>query len=150
MGGSSIDAQWMAAAARFAARARPVSRPNPGVAAFVMRDNRLIARGLTQKGGRPHAEALALEGLSQAELSEATLYVTLEPCAHLSQRGPACADLISAAAPKRVVIGQHDPDPRTAGLGIEKIQAAGIDVDVLEDEPSAIHPSRDCASLSVT
>jgi len=80
---------------------------------------------------------VALAGLSRETLTQATLYVTLEPCAHPSQRGPACADLIVAARPARVVIGQHDPDPRTAGVGLARLQAAGIDTCLLDDPASA-------------
>jgi diaminohydroxyphosphoribosylaminopyrimidine deaminase / 5-amino-6-(5-phosphoribosylamino)uracil reductase len=127
----------MAAAARLAQRARPLSRPNPGVAALVVHHGRVVARGWTAAGGRPHAEAQALAGLDPALLAEATLYVTLEPCAHPSPRGPACADLIIAARPERVVIGQRDPDPRTAGQGIARIEAAGIPVRLLDDPASA-------------
>jgi diaminohydroxyphosphoribosylaminopyrimidine deaminase/5-amino-6-(5-phosphoribosylamino)uracil reductase len=127
----------MAAAARLAARARPLSRPNPGVAALIVAQDRVIGRGWTQAGGRPHAEAAALAGLSPAQLAAATVYVTLEPCAHRSERGPACADLITAARPARVVVGQHDPDPRTAGEGIARLQAAGIAVRLLDDAASA-------------
>ena len=127
----------MAAAARLAARARPLSRPNPGVAALVVADGRVIARGWTQAGGRPHAEAMALSGLAPDLLARATLYVTLEPCAHTSERGPACADLIRAASPARVVIGQIDPDPRTAGQGMARLEAAGIAVTLLGDPASA-------------
>ena len=127
----------MAAAARLAQRARPLSRPNPGVAALVVHHGRVVARGWTAAGGRPHAEAQALAGLDPAMLAEATLYVTLEPCAHQSPRGPACADLITAARPERVVIGQRDPDPRTAGQGIARIEAAGIPVRLLDDPASA-------------
>lgn len=132
----------MAAAARLALRARPLSRPNPGVAALVVQalpagGGRVIARGWTAAGGRPHAEAAALAGLTAQVLAEATLYVTLEPCAHQSLRGPACADLIVAAKPARVVIGQHDPDPRTAGAGIARLQAAGIATRLLDDPASA-------------
>ena len=127
----------MAAAARLAARARPLSRPNPGVAALVVQHGRVIASGWTQGGGRPHAEAMALAGLPAEVLAEATLYVTLEPCAHQSARGPACADLIVAARPARVVIGQHDPDPRTAGAGIARFEAAGIADRLLDDPASA-------------
>jgi diaminohydroxyphosphoribosylaminopyrimidine deaminase/5-amino-6-(5-phosphoribosylamino)uracil reductase len=131
------DRDWIAAAARLAARARPLARPNPGVAALVVHEGRVIARGLTRPGGRPHAEAEALAGLDPQVLSEATLYVTLEPCAHASDRGPACADLIVAARPARVVVGQADPDPRTAGQGIARIEAAGIAVSVLDDPACA-------------
>lgn len=127
----------MAAAARLALRARPLARPNPGVAALVVESDRVIARGWTQAGGRPHAEAGALAGLSSEVLAEATLYVTLEPCAHRSERGPACADLIATARPARVVIGQHDPDPRTSGAGIARLEAAGIATTLLDDPASA-------------
>ena len=128
----------MAAAARLAGRARPLARPNPGVAALVVSANgRVIGRGWTQPGGRPHAEAAALAGLAPEALRTAALYVTLEPCAHQSARGPACADLIVAAAPARVVIGQHDPDQRTAGKGIARLEAAGIAVRLLDDAASA-------------
>jgi diaminohydroxyphosphoribosylaminopyrimidine deaminase/5-amino-6-(5-phosphoribosylamino)uracil reductase len=127
----------MAVAARLAARARPLSRPNPGVAALVVDDSaRVIGRGWTAAGGRPHAEAAALAGLTSAHLTGATVYVTLEPCAHRSERGPACADLLVAARPARVVVGQHDPDPRTAGQGIARLEAAGIAVRLLDDAAS--------------
>jgi diaminohydroxyphosphoribosylaminopyrimidine deaminase/5-amino-6-(5-phosphoribosylamino)uracil reductase len=127
----------MAATARLAQRARAQSRPNPAVAALVVHQGRVIARGWTQPGGRPHAEAAALAGLSSAALAEASLYVTLEPCAHKSARGPACADLVVAANPARVVIGQIDPDPRTAGQGMARLEAAGIAVTLLQDPASA-------------
>jgi diaminohydroxyphosphoribosylaminopyrimidine deaminase/5-amino-6-(5-phosphoribosylamino)uracil reductase len=127
----------MAATARLAQRARPLSRPNPGVAALVVHEGKVIARGWTAAGGRPHAEAIALAGLAPEVVAEATLYVTLEPCAHASPRGPACADLIVAARPARVVVGQHDPDPRTAGAGIARLEAAGIATRLLDDPASA-------------
>ncbi|MEM6827158.1 MAG: bifunctional diaminohydroxyphosphoribosylaminopyrimidine deaminase/5-amino-6-(5-phosphoribosylamino)uracil reductase RibD [Pseudomonadota bacterium] len=126
----------MAATARFANRARPISRPNPGVAALFVKDGRVLARGWTREGGRPHAEADALSRLPEGGAAGSTLYVTLEPCAHKSNRGPACSDIISAAGPARVVIGQRDPDPRTAGKGIKKLKASGIEVTLLEDEES--------------
>lgn len=127
----------MAAAARLAARARPLSRPNPGVGTLIVADGRVIARGWTEAGGRPHAEAAALAGLTPELLARATLYVTLEPCAHQSDRGPACTDLILAASPTRVVIGQIDPDPRTAGKGKARLEAAGVAVTLLNDPASA-------------
>ncbi|MBU7579811.1 MAG: bifunctional diaminohydroxyphosphoribosylaminopyrimidine deaminase/5-amino-6-(5-phosphoribosylamino)uracil reductase RibD [Porphyrobacter sp.] len=127
----------MAAAARLAARARPLSRPNPGVAALVVAGGRVAARGWTQAGGRPHAEAMALAGLAPEVLARAALYVTLEPCAHVSARGPSCTDLILAARPARVVIGQRDPDPRTAGAGQARLEAAGTAVTLLDDPASA-------------
>lgn len=119
------DARWQAAAASLAARARPLSRPNPAVGAIVVNQARVVGRGWTGAGGRPHAEAVALEAAGEAATG-ATLYVTLEPCAHTSPRGPACADLVAASGLARVVVGCEDPDPRTAGQGLARIRAAGI------------------------
>ncbi len=127
------DARWLDAAARLASRARPSCRPNPGVAAIIVRDHKVIGRGWTQAGGRPHAEAEALADAGRSAQG-ATLYVTLEPCAHPSERGPACADLIARSGLARVVIGCSDPDPRTAGQGIARIHAANIAAELL---PSA-------------
>ena len=134
---ATTDTDWMAATARLADRARPRSRPNPPVAAIIVRDERVIGRGWTQHGGRPHAEAIALEGMTPGSARGAVLYVTLEPCAHESDRGPACTDLVIAARPDRVVIGQSDPDPRTAGMGAKRIRREGIAVDILDDDHSA-------------
>ena len=123
----------MAAAARFAERGRPNSHPNPAVAALIVRDGKLLSRGWTQASGRPHAEADALGRLPDGSARGSTIYVTLEPCAHKSERGPACADILSAAEPERVVIGITDPDPRTAGAGIARLREAGISVTLLDD-----------------
>lgn len=126
------DAEWFAAAARLAARGRPLSRPNPAVGCLIVNEGRVVGRGWTQAGGRPHAEAGALAQAGGAARG-ATLYVTLEPCAHRSERGPACADLIAASGVSKVVVGCHDPDPRTAGTGIGRLQAAGIAAAILDD-----------------
>ena len=123
------DRRWLAAAARLARRGIPRSRPNPAVAALIVKDGVLVARGWTQAGGRPHAEAEALAAASGAA-ADATIYVTLEPCAHPSPRGPACADLLAASGAARVVIGCQDPDPRTAGQGIARLRAAGIEAEL--------------------
>lgn len=85
----------------------------------------MVGRGWTQPGGRPHAEARALSEAGAAAQG-ADVYVTLEPCAHESPRGPACADLLAAARPARVIVGVEDPDPRTAGKGLARLEAAGI------------------------
>lgn len=124
------DARWLAAAAQLAARGRPLSRPNPAVGAIILRHGRVVGRGWTQPNGRPHAEAMALAAAGEAARG-ATLYVTLEPCAHASARGPACADLVAAAGLARVVIGCEDPDPRTAGQGATRIRATGAIVTIL-------------------
>ncbi len=122
------DADWLAGAARLAARARPLSRPNPGVGCVIVKDGRVVGRGWTQPGGRPHAEAVALDQAGD-KARGSTVYVTLEPCAHRSDRGPSCADLLVAAAPARVVVAEIDPDRRTAGAGVERLRSAGIAVD---------------------
>ncbi|PKB14566.1 diaminohydroxyphosphoribosylaminopyrimidine deaminase [Novosphingobium kunmingense] len=125
------DERWLNAAAALAARGIPQSRPNPSVGAILVQDGRVLARGWTQPGGRPHAEAIALGALG-GRAEGATLYVTLEPCAHRSARGPACADLVAQAGVARVVVGCGDPDPRTAGQGIERLRAAGLAVDLFD------------------
>ncbi|MGV2495370.1 bifunctional diaminohydroxyphosphoribosylaminopyrimidine deaminase/5-amino-6-(5-phosphoribosylamino)uracil reductase RibD [Pelagerythrobacter aerophilus] len=125
------DAAWLAAAARLAARGRPLSRPNPAVGCVIVKDGRVVGRGWTRPGGRPHAEAIALAEAGEAACG-ATLYVTLEPCAHRSERGPACANLIAEAALDRVVIGARDPDERTHGRGIERLGEAGIAVETMD------------------
>ncbi|HEX8058378.1 MAG TPA: bifunctional diaminohydroxyphosphoribosylaminopyrimidine deaminase/5-amino-6-(5-phosphoribosylamino)uracil reductase RibD, partial [Novosphingobium sp.] len=120
------DVRWLAAAASVAARGLPLSRPNPAVGAVIVKAGRVVGRGWTQPGGRPHAEAMAL-AMAGAEAQGATLYVTLEPCAHESPRGPACAALVAASGLARVVVGAQDPDPRTAGEGVAIMHAAGIE-----------------------
>jgi diaminohydroxyphosphoribosylaminopyrimidine deaminase/5-amino-6-(5-phosphoribosylamino)uracil reductase len=129
------DARWLAAAASLAARARPLSRPNPAVGALIVADGRVVGRGWTGYDGRPHAEAIALEQAGSSARG-AALYVTLEPCAHQSARGPACADLVAASGLSRVVVGIGDPDPRTAGAGLARIGSAGIKAE-LRDCPAS-------------
>jgi len=121
------DARWMGAALALAARGRGRTAPNPSVGCVIIADGKPAGRGWTQPGGRPHAEAMALAQAGD-RAHDATIYVTLEPCAHESRRGPACADLLVAARPARVVIGAIDPDPRTNGEGIARLEAAGIAV----------------------
>jgi diaminohydroxyphosphoribosylaminopyrimidine deaminase/5-amino-6-(5-phosphoribosylamino)uracil reductase len=117
----------MGAALTLAERGRGQSWPNPSVGCVIVCDGRVVGRGWTQSGGRPHAEAVALGEAGDAA-EGATVYVTLEPCAHASTRGPACADSLIAVRPARVVVAMIDPDPRTAGKGIDRLRAAGIDV----------------------
>lgn len=121
------DEKWMTAAIALGERGRGLTAPNPNVGCLIVQDDAVVGEGWTRPGGRPHAEAVALAAAGAATAG-ATVYVTLEPCAHVSPRGPACADLLAGARPARVVIGVGDPDPRTSGLGIERLEAAGIDV----------------------
>jgi diaminohydroxyphosphoribosylaminopyrimidine deaminase/5-amino-6-(5-phosphoribosylamino)uracil reductase len=108
--------------------ARGQSAPNPNVGCVIIsKGGRIVGQGATARGGRPHAEAVALEQAGR-RAKDSTIYVTLEPCAHASPRGPACTDLLIAAKPERVVIALKDPDPRTSGRGIRRLRSAGIDV----------------------
>jgi diaminohydroxyphosphoribosylaminopyrimidine deaminase/5-amino-6-(5-phosphoribosylamino)uracil reductase len=115
-------------ALRLAEEARGRSAPNPNVGCLIVSAaGRVIGRGATAAGGRPHAEAVALDQAGK-RARDAIVYVTLEPCAHQSQRGPACTELLLAAKPARVVIALKDPDPRTSGKGIQRLRRAGIEV----------------------
>lgn len=125
--GAVDDAARMAAALALAERGRGRTAPNPNVGCVIVARGRVVGRGWTQPGGRPHAEAMAL-AQADAAARGATAYVTLEPCAHRSPRGPACADLLVAAGVARVVGALADPDPRTAGKGFARLRAAGIEV----------------------
>lgn len=133
-----VDADWMTAAIAISMRARPVSAPNPNVGCLIVADGRIVGRGWTQKGGRPHAEAVALAAAGDAARG-ATAYVSLEPCAHASARGPCCTDALIAAGVARVVVAAQDPDSRTNGAGLARLREAGIAVEsgVLADEARA-------------
>jgi diaminohydroxyphosphoribosylaminopyrimidine deaminase / 5-amino-6-(5-phosphoribosylamino)uracil reductase len=117
----------MAAAIALGERGRGRTAPNPHVGCLIVQSEAVVGRGWTQPGGRPHAEAMALAEAGEAARG-ASVYVTLEPCAHEDGRGPACASLLAEAGPVRVVIAVGDPDPRTNGLGIERLESAGIEV----------------------
>lgn len=117
----------MGAALALGERGRARTAPNPNVGCVIVSNGRVVGRGWTQPGGRPHAEAMAL-AQAGAKSRGATCYTTLEPCAHQSPRGPACADLLVAAGVGRVVIALGDPDARTDGGGIERLLAADIAV----------------------
>jgi diaminohydroxyphosphoribosylaminopyrimidine deaminase/5-amino-6-(5-phosphoribosylamino)uracil reductase len=118
----------MAQALALGESARGLSAPNPNVGCVIVRaDGEVAGRGATARGGRPHAEAIALEQAGKAAVGS-TVYVTLEPCAHASERGPACTDLLLAAKPARVVLALKDPDQRTSGQGIRRLREAGIAV----------------------
>lgn len=108
--------------------------PNPMVGAVIVRDGIVIGEGYHEKYGEGHAEVNAFKSLKE-DPSEATMYVTLEPCSHYGKTPP-CVDKIVKNNIKRVVIGMIDPNPLVAGKGIDKLKKAGIEVKVgiLEDE----------------
>jgi diaminohydroxyphosphoribosylaminopyrimidine deaminase / 5-amino-6-(5-phosphoribosylamino)uracil reductase len=116
----------MDAALALARRGLGTTWPNPAVGCVLVKDRRVVGRGFTASGGRPHAETVALEHAGAAARG-ATAYVTLEPCSHWGQTSP-CADALIAAGVTRVVVGARDPDPRVNGAGLERLWAAGIEV----------------------
>jgi diaminohydroxyphosphoribosylaminopyrimidine deaminase/5-amino-6-(5-phosphoribosylamino)uracil reductase len=126
--GLTDDKEWMAKTVALGEDARGRSAPNPNVGCIIVSSaGRILGKGATAAGGRPHAEAVALAEAGK-RAAGATVYVTLEPCAHASERGPACTDLLLEAKPARVVIGLKDPDSRTSGKGIRRLRRAGIEV----------------------
>ncbi len=102
--------------------------PNPSVGCVIVKDGRVVGRGRTADGGRPHAEPQAL-AMAGTAAKGATAYVTLEPCAHFGKTPP-CANALIEAGVARVVIACKDPDPRVNGGGSAMLRAAGIDVTV--------------------
>ena len=120
--------RFMGAAIRLARRHEGWTATNPSVACLIVRDGVIVGRGVTARGGRPHAEPLALE--EAGELARgATAYVTLEPCAHHG-RTPPCAETLIAAGVGRVDTATVDPDPRVDERGHAMIRQAGIPVEV--------------------
>mgnify|MGYP000855005881 FL=1 len=129
-----LDESYMREALRIAEYARGRTSPNPLVGAVIVRDGAIVASGWHRAAGEPHAEIHALR--MAGELARgATLYVTLEPCAHHGRTGP-CAEAVIAAGLARVVVALSDPNPLVAGRGIHLLTAAGIEVTtgICEDE----------------
>jgi diaminohydroxyphosphoribosylaminopyrimidine deaminase/5-amino-6-(5-phosphoribosylamino)uracil reductase len=125
---SPDDIRHMRTALALARRGLGVVWPNPSVGCVIVKDRHVVGRGSTCPGGRPHGETEALTRAGPASRG-ATAYVTLEPCSHWGKTPP-CADSLIAAGLRRVVIALEDPDPRVAGTGIERLRAAGLDVEV--------------------
>ena len=113
--------------------------PNPSVGCVIVKDGRIVGRGRTADGGAPHAETEALKQAGSLA-SEATAYVSLEPCAHQG-RTPPCANSLVAAGVSRVVVGASDPNPQVNGQGVAILRNAGIEVTegVLRQEAEQLH-----------
>lgn len=134
------DLVHMRHALALAGRALGTTAPNPGVGCVIVsKDERVVGRGYTQKGGRPHAETMALAEAGN-EAHGATAYVTLEPCAHQGETPP-CARSLAEAGIARVVAAVEDPDPRVCGKGIAMLWDAGVEVatGVLEGEAAELN-----------
>ena len=125
---SETDKRFMRLALSLASRGLGHVWPNPAVGCVIVRDGRIVGRGWTQSGGRPHAETIALAQAGQGARG-AVAYVTLEPCSHHGQTPP-CADALIDARVARVVVALGDPDERVNGQGIARLHAAGIAVEV--------------------
>ncbi|MDC0736864.1 bifunctional diaminohydroxyphosphoribosylaminopyrimidine deaminase/5-amino-6-(5-phosphoribosylamino)uracil reductase RibD [Cognatishimia sp. SS12] len=125
---SQQDHRFMALALSMGRRGQGRCWPNPAVGCVIVKDGRIVGRGHTQPGGRPHAETEALAQAGAAARG-ATAYVTLEPCSHHGQTPP-CAEALIAAGIARVVVAVGDSDGRVAGRGFDMLRAAGILVDV--------------------
>ena len=134
---SALDRRFMAAALALARRGLGSVWPNPAVGCVIVRGGRIVGRGWTQPGGRPHAETEALARAGEAARG-ATCYVTLEPCAHRGETGP-CAEALIRAGIARAVVALADPDSRVDGRGIAALEAAGVTVtrDCMIDEARA-------------
>jgi diaminohydroxyphosphoribosylaminopyrimidine deaminase/5-amino-6-(5-phosphoribosylamino)uracil reductase len=130
----AADLAHMRAALALARRGLGTTWPNPSVGCVIVRDGRVVGRGTTQPGGRPHAEAVAL-AIAGAQTRGATAYVTLEPCCHTGRASP-CTGALIAAGVARVVTCVTDPDPRVNGRGLAQLRAAGVAVEtgLLADE----------------
>jgi diaminohydroxyphosphoribosylaminopyrimidine deaminase/5-amino-6-(5-phosphoribosylamino)uracil reductase len=126
------DVRWMRMALTLAARSLGRVAPNPAVGAVLVRDGRVLGRGATADGGRPHAEAVALEQARErygaGALRAATAYVTLEPCAHHGHTPP-CSDALIEAGIARLVCPLEDPDARVSGRGFAALATAGVVVE---------------------
>jgi diaminohydroxyphosphoribosylaminopyrimidine deaminase/5-amino-6-(5-phosphoribosylamino)uracil reductase len=117
----------MRAALALARRGLGATWPNPSVGCVLVGDGRIVGRGWTQPGGRPHAETEAL-GRAGTAARGAAAYVSLEPCSHHGKTPP-CADALIAAGVARVVVAVEDPDPRVSGRGLARLRDAGVAVE---------------------
>ncbi|MFN9090854.1 MAG: bifunctional diaminohydroxyphosphoribosylaminopyrimidine deaminase/5-amino-6-(5-phosphoribosylamino)uracil reductase RibD [Alphaproteobacteria bacterium] len=133
------DLLLMRAALALARRGLGNAWPNPAVGCVLVKEGRVIGRGWTQPGGRPHAETEALRRAGDSARG-ATAYVTLEPCSHHG-RTPPCCEALAEAGIARVVMAMRDPDPRVNGRGLAMLRSAGIAVEegLLEAEARALN-----------
>ena len=123
-----FDEKFISYAINLAKKNLGQTAPNPVVGCVIVKNNKIISIGVTAKNGRPHAEKIAIDKISDKKnLEGATIYVTLEPCSHFGQTPP-CVDEIIKNKFQRVVIAAQDVDERVNGEGIKKLRQAGIDV----------------------
>ncbi len=130
----------MAQAVRLARQGIYSTHPNPNVGCVIVAQGAVVGSGWHRRAGEPHAEIHAL-GEAGGKARDADVYLTLEPCSHHG-RTPPCADALVDAGVRRVVVAMQDPNPRVAGQGLERLRAAGIQVEtgLLEDQARAMNP----------
>lgn len=138
------DMKYMRRAIQLARNSMTDTHPNPNVGAVIVADNRIIGEGYHRRCGEGHAEVNAVNSVSECDrhlLSQATIYVTLEPCSHYGKTPP-CAKLIIDTGIPRVVIACGDPFDKVHGRGVKMLRDAGIEVveGVLEDEARTLNP----------
>ncbi len=133
------DEPFMSRALELARRGLYTTDPNPRVGCVLVRDGEIVGEGWHQRAGEAHAEVNAIRAAGE-RAGGATAYVSLEPCRHRGRTGP-CTEALVAAGVRRVVAATADPDPRTAGQGMEALRGAGIEVacGLLEDEARALN-----------
>jgi len=132
---TSDDTRYMRRALRLARRGRGYTSPNPAVGAVVVRDGKVVGEGYHRAAGTPHAEVHAL-ARAAGRAAGATLYVTLEPCAHQGRTGPCCV-AAAAAGIRRVVVATLDPNPQVAGKGVRYLRRRKVEVVVGVEEAAA-------------
>ncbi len=137
---SPRDYEFMARALRLAERGLYTTMPNPRVGCVLVKDDQLLAEGWHARAGEGHAEVNALNQAGEAARG-ATAYVTLEPCNHTGRTGP-CSQALIDAGVTRVVYGMEDPNPLVSGAGLDRLEAAGVQVEgpLLEEEARALNP----------
>ncbi len=137
---SAADHAFMAEALRLAEQGLYTTDPNPRVGCVLVKDGNVVGRGFHRRAGEAHAEVNALKQAG-SDAHGATVYVTLEPCAHFGRTGP-CANMLVQANVARVIAAMADPNPQVAGKGFEKLRAAGIEtaVGLLATETRALNP----------
>jgi pyrimidine deaminase RibD-like protein len=132
------DADFMRRALSLASPGVGLTGHNPSVGCVIVKDSVVVGEGATAEGGRPHAEEVALSQAA-ANAEGATAYVTLEPCAKRSSGAASCSDILVSSRIARVVIAADDPHPFAAGVGVERLRAAGVLVELglMADEARA-------------
>ena len=132
---TKTDRAHLMRAIELAARGHGSTQPNPVVGAVVAKDAEILGEGWHERLGGPHAEVNAIRACGDADLSQATLYVSLEPCCH-EGRTPPCTDAIVAAGIRRVVVASDDPSEKASGRGLGMLRDEGVEI-VVGDEDTA-------------